>query len=663
MGAEVGPSLFQRSVVELGAGRLENALALVTEALQVAPQNPTYHCNRGLILYRLRRFGEAAESLYRAAKLKPDLVEASFNLGLVLEDSGKLDAATLCFERACDLAPEQFPTQYRYARALRLSGEPLRAVGHYQCALAIRPGLHDVMLELGEAYRALRRFDVAEKWFRRVVAEQPGSGAALSELGSTLLDARQLDEAIVTLQRAVELEPSSALSHFRLGNALKETADLDRAVGCFRRAVELAPDDHLVGSNLVYLTSFYAGREATGILREARAWAENHAPPVRDRQRAHSNSRDQQRRLRIGYVSPDFRDHCQSLFTLPVFRNHDRARVEVYGYASVEHPDAITADVRASVDVYRDVRKLDDDALAELVRADGIDVLVDLTLHMADNRLPLFARKPAPVQICWLAYPGTTGLPEMDYRITDRFLDPPGSDLSVYSERSLVLPDTFWCYDPGAEAPEVAPLPAKQRGYVTFGCFNTFCKVGPDVIGLWSSVLRAVPRSRMMVSVPLGATRERVLAEFAKHGVEAARIDLVGFLPRQEYLARYREVDICLDTVPYNGHTTSLDAFYMGVPVVTLVGNTLVGRAGLCLAENLELPSLVGVGPEGFEQRAVELAADLEGLEELRRTLREKMRGSALMDAKRFVRNLEAAYREAWCDWCDGDVTGSVTRT
>jgi protein O-GlcNAc transferase len=661
--AEVGPSLFQRSVLELGAGRLESALALVTEALQVTPQNPTYHCNRGLILYRLRRYGEAAESLYRAAKLKPDLVEASFNLGLVLEDSGKLDAATLCFERACDLAPEQFPTQYRYARALRLGGEPLRALGHYQCALGIRPGSHDVMLELGEAYRALRRFDVAERWFRRVIAEQPSSAAALSELGSTLLDARQLDEAIATLQRAVEMDPSNALSHFRLGNALKETADLDRALGCFRRAVELAPDDHLVGSNLVYLTSFHAGHDAAGILREARAWAENHAAPVRDRQRAHSNSRDKQRRLRIGYVSPDFRDHCQSLFTLPVFRSHDRARVEVYAYASVEHPDAITSDVRNSVDVYRDVRKLDDDALAERVRADGIDVLVDLTLHMADNRLPVFARKPAPVQICWLAYPGTTGLPEMDYRITDRFLDPPGSDLGVYSERSLVVPDTFWCYDPGADAPAVAALPAKQRGYVTFGCFNTFCKVGPDVIGLWSAVLRAVPQSRMMVSVPVGKTRERVLAEFANHGVEAERIDLVRFLPRTEYLARYGEVDICLDTVPYNGHTTSLDAFYMGVPVVTLVGGTLVGRAGLCLAENLDLRGLVGFDSEGFTRRAVELSADLEGLEGMRRDLRERMRCSALMDAGRFTRNLEDAYRQAWCAWCDGGVTGAVTRT
>jgi protein O-GlcNAc transferase len=274
-----------------------------------------------------------------------------------------------------------------------------------------------------------------------------------------------------------------------------------------------------------------------------------------------------------------------------------------------------------------------------LVRAHGIDILVDLTMHMSVSQLMLFARKPAPVQIAWLAYPGTTGLAAMDYRVTDPHLDPPGASAQPYSEASLVMPESFWCYEAGSDAPDVAPLPARERGHVTFGCLNSFWKLNDA--------------SRFLLLAPEGSARKHLLAVLERSGVAAERIQFASRRPRAEYLTLYGGIDICLDALPYNGHTTSLDAFYMGVPVVTLVGDTIVGRAGLCQARNLDLPELVAETPDSFVNAAVTLAQDLERLAALRSGLRDRMRRSPLMDAPRFARNLERLYREAFQRWAE----------
>jgi len=362
------------------------------------------------------------------------------------------------------------------------------------------------------------------------------------------------------------------------------------------------------------------------------------------------------RRLRVGYVSADFRWHCQRFFVVPLFTHHDRGQIEIFCYSNVRDPDAMTDRIRGLAGHWRDIVGLDDASAAQTIRKDRIDILVDLTMHMDGNRLPLFARKPAPVQVCWLAYPGTTGMTAMDYRVTDRFLDPPErSTEEAYSERSIRLPDTFWCYDPLTEEPEVGPLPAKASGHVVFGSLNNFCKVNDALLDLWARVLRETAGSRLVLMAPPGDARRRVLGTFAKHGVESGRIDLAGKMPHAEYLGLYRRIDICLDPVPYNGHTTSLDAFWMGVPVVTRVGDTVVGRAGLCQAMNLGLPELVATTSDEYVAIAVALAGDLERLERLRASLRSRMRSSPLMDGARFARNLERAYREIWQRWCEGD--------
>ena len=314
-------------------------------------------------------------------------------------------------------------------------------------------------------------------------------------------------------------------------------------------------------------------------------------------------------------------------------------------------PSPETAIIRGCADVWREVAALDDAALSDVIRRDQIDILVDLTMHLIGCRLLAFARRPAPVQICWLAYPGTTGLETMDYRLSDPFLDPADASPAIYSEETIRLPDTFWCYAALADVLEVSPLPALTEGRITFGSLNHLRKVNDEVLRLWARVLNAVPQSRLMLVAPQAA-RARLRAFFEEAGVAHDRIEFVDRCARLDYLSRYREIDICLDTFPYNGQTTSLDGLWMGVPTVTLVGETVVGRAGVCLAMNLGLPELIATNQEEFVRAAASLANDLERLSKLRQTLRGRMEQSPLMDCARFAGNLESVYRNVWRRFC-----------
>jgi predicted O-linked N-acetylglucosamine transferase (SPINDLY family) len=366
----------------------------------------------------------------------------------------------------------------------------------------------------------------------------------------------------------------------------------------------------------------------------------------------HPNDRSTDRRLRVGYVSPDFRSHVVGRNLLPLFQEHDHQRFEILCYADTRRPDELTNRFRGYADAWRDTAGLTDGQLAERIREDRVDILVDLTVHMAHNRLLVFARKPCPVQVTFAGYPGTTGLSTIDYRLTDPYLDPPELYDHDYSEESIRLPDSFWCYDPLQSEPAVNALPAREKGYISFGCLNNFCKVNTPVLKIWARVLKAVDRSRLMILAGEGTHRQHTLDLLVEEGVARDRVTFVARRPRAQYLRYYHDIDVGLDTVPYNGHTTSLDSFWMGVPVVTLVGPTVVGRAGLCQLMNLGLPELIASSPEQYVHVAAELAQDLCRLSELRATLRDRMQASPLMDAPRFARNIEAAYREMWRRWC-----------
>jgi predicted O-linked N-acetylglucosamine transferase (SPINDLY family) len=644
-------------------GRAQQAASLLDQASAHAPNNASCLCALGGAYLSVQRRREAVAVFRRAAALQPDLVEASFNLGVALQELGDVPEALRWFERAVSLAPEQGMMQFRFADALWAAGESARSVGHYQAALLTMPKSVELLTDLARTLHARESFDGALAMARRALEIDARLVDAHVQLGQSLLALERLGEGLTSLRTALQLDPTNTTAQLAYSYAAFRCGRVEEVVSTLRRSLRQTSSAAL-HSNLVFACAFHPELDSVAILSEAKAWAGTYEKPLADRVRAHTNDRNPERKLRVAYVSPDFWDHCQALFMAPLLQAHDRGQLEVVCYASVERSDAMTELLRTRADAWHDVKALDDLALADRIRDDGIDVLIDLTMHMSGNRLRTFACRPAPVQISWLAYPGTTGLSQIDYRITDQYIDPaPDGErggaalprieaLPGYSERSIVLRDTFWCYEP-LSTQAVSALPALDRGHVTFGCLNNLAKVNDQVLALWAKVLSAVPGSRMLLRAPAGEPRERALAAFAKAGVDGSRIQFVERVPRGAYLASYAAIDICLDTFPYNGHTTSLDAHWMGVPVVTLVGPTVVGRAGLCQAVHLGLvESLVALTPEQFVERAALLASDLPRLAALRLGLRDRLQRSPLMDAQRFARQLERAYRLAWRSWC-----------
>jgi predicted O-linked N-acetylglucosamine transferase (SPINDLY family) len=516
----------------------------------------------------------------------------------------------------------------------------------------LRPDFAGAHHNLGFALSDKGQLEESIAEYRQAIRLKPNYVEAHSNLGLALKKMNRLDEAVEAFRRAIGVNFNSSEAHNNLGNALKNKGRLDEAIAAYRQAVALNPGNALMDSNLLCTLVFHPGYNAEAIARENRRWARERAEPLRRLIRAHGNVRNADRQLKIGYVSPDFRHHVVARNIMPLFDEHDRERFEILCYSCVPVNDGMTRQFREKADVWRDIAGLSDERAAEQIREDRIDILVDLALHMGDNRLLIFARKPAPVQVTFAGYPGSTGLETIDYRLTDPYLDPPGLFDEFYSEKSYRLKHSFWCLDPLGDEVAVGALPAQANGYVTYGCLNNLCKINEPLLRLWARVLKAVDRSRLMLLCPEGDHRQGLLSVMHREGVDPDRIEMLMHRPRVQYLEYYNRIDVGLDSFPYNGHSTSLDSFWMGVPVVTLVGKTVVGRAGLSQLTNLGLTELIAQTPDEYVRLASELAGDLPRLAELRRTLRARMEASPLMDSVGFTRDIEAAYRQMWRIWC-----------
>lgn len=627
----------------------EAAIEAQRRSLELEPGFAPAWNSLGLLLSE-RDPAEAEAALRRALELDPALAVAHFNLGNLLCETQRDEAAT-ALRRAVELKPDFALAWTNLCHTLSKS-HPEEAEAAARRAIALQPDLADAHYNLG-CLLVLDRPDEAEPALRRAVALRPDHVDAWYCLGA-LPGKSRLDRTEAALRHVLELRPDHADAHAALGDRLIDTGLLDESIAHYRESLALNPAGTVAHSDLIFALAFQTD-DAHAILDECRRFASYHELPYLAQPAAHANDRSPERRLRIGYVSPDFYHHCQSLFTAPVLAHHDHSACEIFCYSSVARPDDMTRRLTGYADVWRDVSKLDNDALAQTIRDDGIDVLVDLTMHMASNRRLLFARRPAPVQVAWLAYPGTTGSPAMDYRLTDPWLDPadePGGD-ARYSERSIRLPDAFWCYEAQISGLPVNAPPAQGGAPFTFGCLNNPAKITDHALRLWSAAMAAVPGSRLLLLAPEGNTRARILARAAAHGIDAACVGFVEYQPRQDYLATWQRIDVALDTFPYNGHTTSLDAFWMGVPVVTRTGRSAPSRGGLSIAANLGLPELVAHTDVDFARIAADLARDLPRLAALRASLRTRMESSPLMDGKRFAAGLERAYRQMWRAWCE----------
>jgi predicted O-linked N-acetylglucosamine transferase (SPINDLY family) len=637
------------------AGRLAEAERIYRQVLAQQPNHVDALHLLGVLAGQAGQLDAGMELIRRAIRLKPDLAEAHYNLANALAAKGQSDQAIAAYRQAIRLKPDLAQAYNNLGNAVKDTGQLDEAIGLYGQAIRLMPDYAEAHNNLGNALGNMGRLDQAIASYRQAIRLKPDYGEAHSNLGHALSRTGQLEEAVAACRQAVRLRPDLAIAHNNLGTAIMDMGQLDEAIESYRQAIRLKPDLAEAHSNLILALQFHPGYDAGMIQEELSRWNKRQAEPLKKLIQPHTNSRDPDRRLRIGYVSPGFREGVIVPSLLPLLQQHDRRQIEIFCYANVLRPDARTDQLRRHVDVCRSIVGLADSRAAALIRQDGIDILVDLAQHTANNRLVIFAHKPAPVQVTYLGYCGSTGIDAMDYRLSDPYLDPSDSDLSPYSERTVRLPETYWCYSPAGPTPEPSPPPATEVRYVTFGCLNNPAKVSPPTLDLWAEVLQRVPRSRLIVHSRLGTHLDALRERFAAKGISPDRLQFLGLQPWPQYVQTYGRIDIALDSFPWGGGITTCDALWMGVPVVSLVGRTAVGRGGLSILTNVGVPELIARTPQQYVQIATALAGNLSRLAELRRTLRARMQASVLTDAPRFARNVEAAYRQMWRTWCRQD--------
>ncbi len=574
-----------------------------------------------------------------------------------LHRAGQPEAAIPLYREVLRAAPGEAQVHHQLGNALKSLLRFSEAVIPLGEAVRLAPDDAAMRLNLGVALFELQRHPEAETQFRRALTLEPSRPEAHNILGNTLFAQGRLAEAAACFHEALRLRADYAPAHDNLGRLFRAQGRLAEAVASYRAALALQPRPG-THSNLLLALNYLHGVEPGEIFAEHRRWAERHADPLTAASTPLAREPAAGRRLRIGYLSPDFCHHAVAYFFEPVLSAHDRARVEIFCYANVLAPDAVTRRLRERAEHWRDVAPLSDEQALQLIRADRLDLLVDLAGHTARNRLPVFARRAAPRQLTWIGYPNTTGLIAMDYRLTDAITDPPGATDALHTEKLVRLPGPFSVYQPPADAPEIGALPALGPGgdaaadgaTFTFGCFNNFAKVTPEVIALWCRLLAGVPGSRLLLKsrgLDDADTARRIREAFAAGEVSPGRVRLDGReLSVPAHLALYQQVDVALDAFPYNGTTTTCEALWMGVPVVTLAGATHVARVGASLLTHLGATDWIARTPDEYLAIARRLAADLPALAQIRAGLRERMRASPLCDAVTFTRTLEATLAE-----------------
>jgi predicted O-linked N-acetylglucosamine transferase (SPINDLY family) len=599
--------------------------------------------------HRAGRFADA-EAIYRQVlALDPHHSDALHLLGLLAAQHAKPQLAVDLVGRAIAISSKVGAYYHTLGNALRQLQRIDEALVAYATAVELAPDSAEIWMDYALGHVAAKQPLQAAEVLRRAMSQIPDHPDLHNNLGFLLHNLGELDEAAAHLRKAVALHPDQPLYWSNLGTTRQDNGEIEEAVQAFRNGIDAAPEDPFLWSCYLYELNFDPHASPALMRDELERWRRAIAEPLRPHIQPASNDRSPDRRLRIGYVSPNFNHHVIARNLLPLLRRHDHAAFEIFCYSDHKYSDDTTATIKACCDTWRECTPMSHQQLIDQIRSDEIDLLVDLTLHMEGNRLPVFACKPAPVQICFAAYPGSTGLDTIDYRLTDPHLEPPDACEPLGPEAPLRMLESFWCYEDFATDEPLSPPPAIANGWITFGCLNNFSKVNVNVLDLWARVLEAVPDSRIRILAPDSSCRERAAAAL---GVERGRIEFVGFCGRDEYLRRYRQIDICLDTFPYNGHTTSLDAWWMGVPVVSLCGTHPVSRAGISHAANLGMDDVVAQTPEDYVALAIALAGDLPRLMALRQTLRQRMSQSPLMDGPRFAQSIEAAYRSAWEAYC-----------
>lgn len=680
---------FSLGLAYLQGGRAQAALKYFQRAAALAPKMAEAHFYFGLALAQLHRQAEAVAAFDKTIALWPDLAEAYLNRGSALNEIARYAEAMASFRQALALRPQFAEAENGLGNCLRSQGKPDEAVVHFQQAIALDPNYPEPCQGLGMALNDLCRFDEAVAQFKRAIVLKPdfelaftGWGQALLEMGHFKaaracwekvieLDPKNADayvglgrqqtrlnehtQALESLRRALRMGARTPTLYTSLGNELFSWGRCDEGLGYLEEGLKLAPDSLEQHSHLLLNLHYYPKITANDLAAQHRVFGEHFESSLKPQWRPHDNSPDPDRPLRVGFVSGDFRRHPVGFFMADLLENLKATGLELYAYANQWESDDLTERIKCQFANWSNCRALSDDALAEQIRADRIDILVDLSGHTGEARLMTFARRPAPVQVTYLGYPNTTGLSAVDYILGDSHMFP-AEENHLYTETPWLLPDTSLCFMPPDLPIEVGPLPALQNsGGLTFGCLNKRQKISDAAVETWARILQALPGSRLLLQNKVysdAGVAEDLRQRFIVWGIEGERIELIGGLTWREHLETYNRLDIALDPFPYNGTTTSVEGLWMGVPLLALKGDRLVAHMGESIMHAMGMPEWIAADRGDYVAKAVAFAADLSALSETRAGLRARFLASPISDAPRFARNLEAAFRGMWRGWC-----------
>jgi protein O-GlcNAc transferase len=643
--------------VRQAQGLLPEAIQCYQQALALSPNHIEAHYNLGISLMKQGNPAEAIVQFKEALALAPDEIEIHNHLGIALLGQGKASEAVQRFQRAIILKPEHSTTHYNLATALNKLGKFTEAIASYEKALHFNPDDASTHYNLAIALEQQGQITTAIDHYQQTIRLNPNHLEAHNNLGILFSEQGKFTEALACYQQALSLNPNYAEVHNHLAGVLLNQGELEQSLNHYRQALAIKPDFTTAHTALLLALHYVEGLEARKLFSEHQRFNEQHAKALKPSVARHLNDNSPHRKLKVGYVSPDFRQHPVAHFIEPVLRHHNRAEFEIFCYYTHAKIDAITQRLQQSVDHWINCVPLSDEVLAERIKQDQIDILIDLAGHTSDNRLLVFARKAAPVQVTYLGYPNTTGLTSIDYRITDHHRDPEGLADELSSETLIRMPESYYCYHPYENSPTIKNLPSLQNDFITFGSLNNYVKLNSKMRALWAEILQAVPDSKLRLKpsnqiLNDPKSREAIEKQFMTLGIQPTQLIFEEMSPSPSHLNSYHQIDIALDSYPFNGGTTTCEALWMGVPVITLVGETHTARMGLSLLSTLGLSELIAYTPKEYVELAIKLANEKAYLQSLRKSLREKMQTSPLMDGPRYTHHLESAYRKMWEKWC-----------
>jgi len=649
-----GDSLYLLGSIAAQSGDVALGEELVRQAVAIDPGKALYWVLLGNIVQRQDRLEESEVCYQTAVATGGDFADAYYNWGNTCERQGRNADARRLFRRAVDLAPDHVEARNNLANQLRNCGELAEAAAHLEYGRRRQPRWMPLSLNLGNVYMAQERFKDALSCFDDAIRLHPEVAVLYSNRGNTLRALDRAAEALAAYDDALARDPARAEFWVNRGVALQTQGRLKEALESFQQSLVGSPDNPVAHGAALFSMHYDPRVNPRALLAAHREWGDRHTAGFA-RQSGHRNVPDPERRLRVGYVSGDFRQHPVSFFTAPAWEARNREQVELVAYFCGAKPDKWTARVRNAVDEWVEAAGLSDRELAERVEADRIDVLVDLSGHTAGNRLLAFARRPAPVQISWLGYFNTTGMPAMDYLVVDGVIAPEG-EAAPFTEQPLNPGGGCYLSYQGPEyAPAVSAPPSLSGKGVTFGCFNALSKITSNVVALWAAVLETVPGSRLMLKNTVlndALSRDLYTRAFAEKGIGADRLILLGGSSHRELLAQYAAVDVALDPFPYNGGTTTCEALWMGVPVVTLAGDRFVSRVSATILTHAGCREWVTHSESEYLAAAARLASDSAELSRIRQGLRQRVSASGLGDVQGFQRRWEDAVRSVWRRWC-----------